>query len=250
MKIVQLNLNRTRAAQDLLVQLAKEKNIDIALLSEPQTSIESTTFRYDKTKSAATWTAGKHALFDVNDQYEGFVRAKIKGIYFYSCYARPSWTIQEYQTMLDNLVHDTRARLPCVIAGDFKAWATEWSSKITNHRGTRLLESFAALDVTLVNEGNKETFNRACRSSIIDITFVSNSLASNIKWWVSEIYKHSDHQAIMMEIKQWHKDKPPKMTGPKWKDDSFDKESFNLILDGCETVNGQAATDGPYLQSL
>lgn len=240
MRIVQLNLNHTRAAQDLLIQLVKEKSIDIAILSEPHILLESTTFHCDKTNTAAIWTAGKHVLFEVNSEYEGFVRAKIEGIYFYSCYARPSWTINEYQIMLDNLVQDAQARSPRVIAGDFNAWATTWGSRMTNQRGKRLLDSFAALDVTLLNEGNKETFNRAGRSSIIDITFISNSLLRNTKWCVSDTYTHSDHQAIMIEVNQKRKAKPPKMTGPKWKDDSFDKESFNLILDDCEEVEGHA----------
>ena len=242
MKIVQLNLNHARNAQDLLMQMTKEKCIDVALLSEPYRAIASSGYLMDKSDTAAIWTCGKHAMLEIKGQTAGFVRAKVKGIYFYSCYARPSWTIQEFQNMLDQIVTDAQGKAPLVIAGDFNAWATEWGSRWTNQRGARLLESFASLGISLVTNEQRETYNRAGRSSIIDIAFVSDSLLSRTKTWVCGDYTHSDHQAVMMEITDGKPSIPPKLTGPKWNANSFDQDVFEGMLDSSELVAGSANT--------
>lgn len=239
-RVIQLNLNHTRAAQDLLIQRTKEEEIDVALLSEPHRIIDSTSYTSDTTTSAAILTSGNHATLEKYGRDEGFVRAKVKNIYFYSCYASPSWTIGEFQNMLDKIVDDARSKSPIVIGGDFNAWALEWGSRFTNERGARLLESFANLNVTLVTDGSKETFSRAGRSSIIDITFVSNSLLPRCKSWISDAYTHSDHQAVIIEINDRRLNVPPKMTGPRWKDAAFDRETFALSLEDAEVANDRA----------
>lgn len=240
MRVLQLNLNHTRAAQDLLMQMTREKDIDVILMSEPHRPMEGRSYLSDKTAGAAIWTAGKHALLETYGQAEGFARAKIKGIYFYSCYARPSWTIHEFQTMLDNIITDAKGRNPIIIAGDFNAWATEWGSRTTNQRGQNLLESFATLGVSLITDGLAHTFNRAGRSSIIDIAFASEALVPRTRTWVGDEYTHSDHQAVWTEIEDRKPVRPPKMTGPKWNDNVFDKGVFDMMLDDCVLTSGPA----------
>jgi len=98
-------------------------------------------------------------------------------------------------------VEDARGRNGVVIAGDFNAWAEEWGSVTTNAKGRTLLEIFASLDVTLLNNGTQHTFSRAGTGSIVDLTFTSASLFNYADWKVSDIYTASDHAAILCSIR-------------------------------------------------
>lgn len=193
------------------------------------------------------WACGKHALFDTLGGERGFVRAKTAGIYVYSCYAPPSLTIDEFGTLLNDLVSDAADHKPAIIAGDFNAWAEEWGSRATNRRGVMLLEAFAVLDVVLCNEGNTPTFSRNFSrgeaSSIVDLTFVSRSLMGvGYQWKVCEdLFTNSDHFAILLETSHTN----PRADGgsrvPKggWKAKSMDPEVIGVMLEGV-AVSGNA----------
>ena len=84
------------------------------------------------------------------------------------------------------------------MAGDFNAWSTQWGGPRSNERGQALLETFASLNIALLNEGCQNTFEKAGTGSIIDLTFASNSLTRGAKWEVSGIYTASDHLAIIL----------------------------------------------------
>uniref|UniRef100_A0A6V7LCF4 Uncharacterized protein n=1 Tax=Bracon brevicornis TaxID=1563983 RepID=A0A6V7LCF4_9HYME len=60
--------------------------------------------------------------------------------------------------------------------GGFSAWTVERYSKETNKRGQVLLKPFFILDLTLLNNAEKSTFSRGKTSSMINPTFLSNSL--------------------------------------------------------------------------
>lgn len=235
MKVIQINLNHCQTAQDLLMKMVKDEGADVVLISEPYKIPENNVWICDKTRSAAIWTCGRHAFQEVNCESEGFVRAKINGIHFYSCYARPSWTTEQYGTMLDSLITDITARNPVVIGGDFNAWATEWGSNRTNIRGRILLEAFAPLEVCIANNGGALTYRKAGMGSIIDITLMSTALMRTMKWWVSEEFTYSDHQAVLFTLNTGRTGTmAPKLTGPKWKDNAFDKDSFEVAISGAD----------------
>jgi len=86
----------------------------------------------------------------------------VNGIAFYSCYLPASLSLRQAMSALEEIAQDAREnRFPPTYA-----------------RGKALLESFAALDLVLLNFGTKPTFSRAGTSSIIDLTFVNAGLAS------------------------------------------------------------------------
>ncbi|XP_062538383.1 uncharacterized protein LOC134206673 [Armigeres subalbatus] len=178
---------------------------------------------------------------------EGFVIAKINGIFVCSCYAPPRWTVERFSHIMDQLTDKLIGRRPVVIAGDFNAWAVEWGSRVTNTRGYVLQEALAKLDVRLCNEGSVSTFRRDGRESIIDITFCSPSLTTNMDWKVSEDYTHSDHQAIRYRIGQRNNGGTRgRMTSErKWKTKAFNKDLFVEALrsdSGTEIVNAVELT--------
>ncbi|CAD7081162.1 unnamed protein product [Hermetia illucens] len=220
-----------RVAQDLLEQATFESEMEIAIISEPYRHRHGGIWVKDSTGGAAIWACGRQAIQCTASQAgSGFVWAKISGVYVYSCYAPPSLTLSEFEQMLDDLVLDAKGRSPKVIAGDFNAWALEWGSRESNARGRSLLEAFAQMDIVLANEGAVNTFQKGGSGSVVDLTFVSPSLARGMSWCVSERYTHSDHQAVFFETcvepqgKERSCPKPKKISG--WFAKSLDEQSF------------------------
>ncbi|XP_041451990.1 uncharacterized protein LOC121405377 [Drosophila obscura] len=201
-----LNLNHCEAAQALLSQDTKERRPDVVLVCEPYKPVPGSGWIQSKCRKAAIWGVRTPPL-DTDVSREGFVRARLSGVTFYSCYAPPSWELPRFQAMLGNIAEDSRGRAPFVIAGDFNAWAVEWGSKETNTRGYCLLEQFSSLDVGLANDGARVTF---CR-------------------------RVGDHQAIHFELGRPNRGRSkPKLTGPKWKDSLLDVASFSDSIRQCE----------------
>lgn len=231
-EIVQVNLNHCDTAQQLLWQSVAEHKCDVAIISEPyRIPPGNGNWTSDRAKTTAIWTVGKYPLQEVvYTADEGFVIAKINGVFICSCYAPPRWTIEQFNQMLDKLTEELTDRRPAVIAGDFNAWAIEWGSRLTSPRGSNLLEALAKLNVDLANEGTISTYRREGRESIIDVTFCSPGLIRN--WRVHEGYTHSDHQAIRYRIGR----DPQVVSGGaqvnerRWKIANFNKDVFAEAL--------------------
>lgn len=231
LKILQLNLNHCEAAQDLLTQTVREEKIDVVLVADYYRDLDESLWKVDATGLAAIWACGNHPFQETmitTEEY--FVRAKVNGVHFYSCYMPPSITQQEFEEVLDRLVADARNRCPVAIAGDFNAWAVEWGSKETKKRGQALLEAFSALNLTLLNDGKLPTFTRGEKSSTIDLTFVSSGLAKgNTGWQVMDICTLSDHGAIRWDIARQHRcQNRPSRTKRHigWKSSAFDADTL------------------------
>ncbi|XP_017467153.1 PREDICTED: uncharacterized protein LOC108359692 [Rhagoletis zephyria] len=212
MRVMQLNLNHCEAAQELLRQTVYEEKVNIAIISEQYKNIDSGAWISDLTGKAAIWTCGGKAFQEkplLGKSY--YTRAKVDGFNFYSCYIPPS------------------------IAGDFNAWAVEWGSVHTNRRGDALLKAFSVLDAVLLNSGNKNTFEKNGRGSVIDFTFASSSLVRSTSWKVSDLYTSSDHLAIMMELGNCAQSRQRaisrKVQTRGWKVETLDEELFRLVLD-------------------
>ncbi|XP_044317747.1 uncharacterized protein LOC123038120 [Drosophila rhopaloa] len=125
----------------------------------------------------------------------------------------------------------------CAVKSQFDVELPESAvgSPRTNARGRALLESFAALDLVLLNSGTKPTFSRAGTSSIIDLTFASAGLASGSSWEVSDTYMGSDHAAIICTIKP--RNGPPRVpkTVPGYKIETLDVEMVQMLFENLST---------------
>ncbi|XP_060665478.1 uncharacterized protein LOC132797741 [Drosophila nasuta] len=178
MKIMQLNLNHCAAAQDLLLESIRENEVDVCVLSEPFRPGFGADWTCDHTGKAAIWVCGRNPHQFGHQQADGgFVRALVGSVWVYSVYLAPSLSISDFANTLDRLAADVRDHSPAFVAGDFNAWAVDWGSMVTNQRGRLVVEAFASLDLTLLNQGSKWTFSRAGTGSIVDLTFCSSSLA-------------------------------------------------------------------------
>lgn len=234
MKILLHNLNHDQGAHNLLLQTVREWKIDVAILVDPYKAGVTHPWVTDVTGEVAIWPSGNLPFQDIADcSQRGFVRVKLGGIHFYSCYAPPRLDHEpgQFTDLLNRLVDDVKEHYPAVIAGDFNAWAVEWGSKTNNNRGKELLEAMSCLDVGLLNTGSTPTFERNGGTSIIDLTFVSTCLVRQCtNWKVNDIFNLSDHRVITWEIGKTGTP-PEKPNALGWKAKKFDPELFRAALE-------------------
>jgi len=120
-KVIQLNLNHCRAAQDHLAQTVIEEQAEVAKLSEPYKD-RNGVWQHSSDGGAAIWSSGQPPVhLSQRTSRTGYTRAKINGITFYSCYIAPSVHISEFRTIMQDIADDARGRSPILIAGDFNA---------------------------------------------------------------------------------------------------------------------------------
>ncbi|XP_070144949.1 uncharacterized protein [Drosophila kikkawai] len=185
------------AAQDLLSQTATELKTDIAILNEPYRAKPDGVWQQSTDGGAAIWSCGQPAgHMTQRASRPGYTRAKIHEVTVYSCYLAPSMHIDAFREVVQEIAQDARGRSPVLIAGDFNAWSTAWGSSRTTQRGTILLDALATLNVCLLNDGNRCTYSKAGRESVIDLTFASPELTRNSQWEVTDLLTYSDHAAI------------------------------------------------------
>nr|XP_041632103.1 uncharacterized protein LOC121502489 [Drosophila kikkawai] len=233
------------AAQDLLSQTVRELNSKVAVLSEPYRVGTSRVWATDRSGKAALWLCGADApeMCDTKAA-EGFVRANVGGTWLYSCYLAPSPSLEAFGRIQDELSSDLRGRSNVVVGGDINAWAMEWGSSRTNARGRAVLETFASLDVVLLNEGSRQTFSRAGVGSVIDLTYVSSALASRARWKISEAYTASDHEAIECSIGAAHRTSGSLLPDRKaFRQDTFRPRDFANALEGFTAGEAEGANE-------
>ena len=172
-----------------------------------------------------------------------FTWVEVAGMRLYSCYFPPSDDIDEFTRSLDAVVASARtSRLPVMIGGDFNAWATEWGSAETNHRGCMLLEAIAMLELEIANSGKTPTYTKGGKTSIVDLTFVNPRLmGKELDWRVSHRYTGSYHQALVYKLQLTNRatDTGKVPTKERWAPSTFDREAFLCSLDGA-SVEGTA----------
>ncbi|XP_041630599.1 uncharacterized protein [Drosophila kikkawai] len=208
-KFLQLNLNHCRAAQVLLSQTATELKTDVAILSEPYRAKPDGVWQQSTDGGAAIWSCGQPAgHMTQRASRPGYTRAKIHEVTVYSCYLAPSMHIDAFRDVVQEIAQDARGRSSVLIAGDF----TAWGSSRTTQRGTILLDALATLNVCLLNDGNRCTYSKAGRESVIDLTFASPELTRNSQWEVTDLLTYSDHAAITFKTMHSQQRLPDRQT--------------------------------------
>ena len=107
LKVIQINLNHCEAAQDLLTQTVREENVDVVIVADQYRNVDALSWKTDATSSVAIWACGKHPVQEVmKNPEETFVRVKISGIYFYSCYMQPNMPHEDFERIFDQIGED------------------------------------------------------------------------------------------------------------------------------------------------
>ncbi|CAB0039197.1 unnamed protein product [Trichogramma brassicae] len=233
MMILQLNLNHCKAAQDLLSQTILEQRINVAVVCDQYKNLDPPyTWLADANSQAAIWVQGGGGVQERPARARPFFTwARINGIYFFSVYAPLRLADVEFSALLPNIMEEAWDKRLLIVASDFNAWSTEWVCQVTRQRGIILLDALATLEAALLNTGDTPTFTGALGYSVIDLTFASDTLAPRITSWdVSELYTHSDHQAIVFEIETARPLRPTTRQSCKWNTRTLDSESLSVMM--------------------
>ena len=179
-RCLQVNLGRGCEAQDLLMQAAIEKRVDILLISEQYWKPKTGTWFHDTTSRSAIVVLNNNMIIGkVCESEANYTWADIDGTRVYSFYFSPNIKHEEFLTKLTKLEDSLRTAISDVlIAGDFNCKSPEWGSRKLDKRGEALSEMIARLNLVVLNEGNTFTFRRGHTGSVVDITLASEGIAA------------------------------------------------------------------------
>lgn len=241
-KCLQINLNRSSSAQDLLCQHILELDIDLCAVSEPSWS-----------GNLQEWfgSLDGNSLLFVRPTCKArimkrrfFVAARCADFTIVSAYISPNVSLQIYISFLEEIKSlILRIDGPMVLCGDFNAHSRFWGSSQDSRRGTLLLDYMAEFDFRLVNAGNAFTCCRQQGNSIIDLTWASAEVASFIhNLRVEEnLASLSDHLYISFDI--WNRNSSAVTYGNKlvrWNIKKMKDEDFTMAIDWCMSTHASA----------
>ena len=201
-RIIQININRCKAAHGLLEQFIKEKRIDLVVIIEPNKRIAtSSDYIVDNNVDVAIKVVNKN--LGIGNCYSGSGMAMIdmESIRIIGCYFSPNKSLNEFKIYIDLLEGAIKQNPNCIIAADFNAKSIEWGCTITDHRGLILEDLMATNLLTAVNEGSTATFEINNRSSIVDVTLAPEARLHQITGWkVLDTETLSDHKYVYFEF--------------------------------------------------
>lgn len=203
-KVLQINIDRGRAAHHLALATAVKWDIDLIMMGECNGKLAAAAgLRMDVNKDAAVGVVGRRARIDEDAvPGRGFIWLKANDINFCSCYISPNIPVGEFEDFLYELGISVRQKAGHIlIAGDFNASSPEWGGVRVDRRGELLADWVSQLDLVILNVGDVPTFSRGDRKSRPDITLASTSMADRVKYWsVSLEESLSGHRYVTYEI--------------------------------------------------
>ncbi|XP_025262754.1 uncharacterized protein LOC112637374, partial [Camponotus floridanus] len=243
-KFVQVNLNHSWTAFDLLKQNVLESEIKLSIISEPPINVMSSNCWFPSLDKLAAiyWNLDSPKL--TGDMCRlvrsgvGFVAIKCNKFYVLSCYISPNVTTMVFEDILESINCCMNALPgPFIIGGDFNAHSVLWGSSHTNRRGA-LLERWAASgDLRLINKDGAFTCIRPQGSSVVDLTWASSGIFERISNWRvrEDLESLSDHLYVNFEVLD--KNKSYELpTNKRWNFKKMDVESFVNSLEFLATT--------------
>lgn len=229
LRLLQLNCNHARQAQDALIQTIREHAIAIAIIAEPYNILQHPCWLGDTAHTVAIiWQPDVcSGMCTLLHSGPGYVIVDYDDMIIVGCYASPNRPIVDLEAYLDaigDLLTQYQSR-PILLAGDLNGKAIQWGSPRTDARGALIIDWLAAQDLRVLNQGSISTCVRWQGESIVDITVGSPVIARRlINWRVAdEIDSLSDHQYIIMElaltpqtIQRTNRRKQARDRFPKW----------------------------------
>ncbi|GJQ67290.1 hypothetical protein Trydic_g8191 [Trypoxylus dichotomus] len=138
-RVIQINTNRSRLADELLYQLAFETNTDIVLISEQYRNRDQPTWFSNPRTTSAIWiSSSRNIRVEGHGSEEGFVWVTCEAMTFFSCYLTPNESIQQFRTKIDALedaIFNTQGEV--IVGGDFNAKVIEWGMPHPDSRGRK-----------------------------------------------------------------------------------------------------------------
>ncbi|XP_056647428.1 uncharacterized protein LOC130452134, partial [Diorhabda sublineata] len=201
LRVAQLNMNRCRAAHDLMTKEISEGLIDVILGQEPNRKIEFKDYcdidcdsfiNLNKKIPVITHVVGK-----------GFVGVELEDFYLISCYFSPNGEIDDFSVLLREMEAIIKKEgKEVIIAGDLNAKNLAIGSDNYNTRGKIFEDWIAQNQMVVLNTGDSPTFVGAAGCSRIDFTIATSRISKRVvKWRVDEETENlSDHRNIRFNI--------------------------------------------------
>lgn len=234
LKIIQVNLNRSRLAQELLEQEIAREGYNLAIVSEYNR--KKPAWRCDGHGGAALWVSKRIGPSGSGPSGRNYTSVRINNILVISCYLPPNDTLQEYRESLTEIAGRIQAhRGECMIAGDFNAKSPLWGCTWTDKRGELLASTLIALKMYPTNQDSTPTFWRAGKSSKIDFLATTEGLVEKgIKSTTQLKYNASDHRYLIHEIGDAEEINDTHRA--RWDGNKLDQDKLQTIIQASEGI--------------
>lgn len=242
-RLLQVNLRRSSAAQSLVFQTARDEDIDILLLTEPYKKTNQKNWFEDNTSRAAIVVCNQEMNLRKSESSDkGYVWAETNTARIYSCYYSPNDSKETFEAQLEALGESiSQSSLKVLITGDFNAKSPLWQETRLDRRGQLVTELLARKDLVVVNQGDKPTFERGESFSIIDLTLADHELARKITGWeVWDKESLSDHNyiyfALLPHPKRSTQAKASNKPCSGWNVKKMDKGKLNTEIEALKVI--------------
>lgn len=205
-RFIQINLNKSFLACELLHAKAAEDDVDVLIISEQPRGPPDGPRRVScpDGNCGIVLTRTANITKELSGSETGHCRIQSGPLRIYSCYLSLNQTLTDYNETLLSLESSIRQTPPgvdVIVAGDFNAKSYSWGSAHEDARGQALSELAVELDLQIVNSGDTPTFRRWNSQSVIDVTFVRLGRLVVEDWRVLDVYSASDHNYIRFTLK-------------------------------------------------
>ncbi|XP_011883892.1 PREDICTED: uncharacterized protein LOC105571035 [Vollenhovia emeryi] len=237
MKVLQVNLNRSRLAQDMFLHSMAERGCGLGIAAEPNRVPRHPCWAGSEDGSVAiTWRriGDTHVHTSKIGGGEGWVAVKWGPLVVLGIYLRPSLSRYEYEDRLKSLEEWIRDCLPAplMVAGDFNVKSALWGSRRPDAKGGDLVEWATRLGLHLHNVGTTSTCVRPQGESIIDLTWSSPAAARWVTSWrvAEELEILSDHLPIEVELRRDQSRRPDAGRPLRWAARKLDPDRLTAAL--------------------
>lgn len=205
LKFLQINVNRSHAAHDLLKQEVRENKIDVIIGQEPNKSRAAIAY-CDIDIDSFIICVNRNLTVINCSRDNGFVCVELSDVFIYSCYFSPNRRAEEFEQYLYKLGRhinrNKEKKKQVIIGGDLNSKAVIFGSPVENEKGRVLEEWIESNDLAVLNKGNTPTFSNANGSSLIDVTVSTDEISKQIENWHVDVEAEnmSPHHNIRFDL--------------------------------------------------
>ncbi|KAK9731918.1 Endonuclease-reverse transcriptase [Popillia japonica] len=136
MRVLQINVGRAYAAQDLAYAVANQRNIVILVVSVPNKKrVSGDKWLKDCRVDVAVICLTRNLDVLGHKSTEGHLILNLKNMTIICCYISPNISLQEYKNEVDVIMTSVESPKRVVVLGDFNAKSAQWGSPHTDDKG-------------------------------------------------------------------------------------------------------------------
>lgn len=198
-KIMQVNLGRSRAAHDIMFEEAFAENASLVIVSEPNKIIaKGSKWETDLESDVAVYFPNRNLVVDKTFKGRGFVALEVNTLLLIASYVSPNIDQGAFEEKIDGLFDLARRSVSSriIFAGDINAKSPMWGAPSADHRRSYVESWMAQLDWTSVNNGNPTFVRGECKSHI-DVTLCSPQVARLLQnWTIKYSNPYTEHGVV------------------------------------------------------